>query len=80
MDQGEADDEGSSDQKFTEMSQQHLRKIVGQKLKCSRKEVGLDSREYCQFYIYLRMVRLWFRLDNFKYCDTIFGKFESSLL
>mmetsp|Transcript_4672 Transcript_4672/g.7943 ORF Transcript_4672/g.7943 Transcript_4672/m.7943 type:complete len:405 (-) Transcript_4672:284-1498(-) len=70
------DDEASTENRYLELSQQHLRKVV-QKLKSQRK--GADSREYSQYFIRLRMIRLWFKLGNYKYSKLIFQEFESNL-
>jgi len=50
---------------------------VNQLLKTQKQ--GLDSRKFAQFYIHVRIVRLYFKLNNYKLCKAIFETFEQSL-
>ena len=40
---------------------------------------GFDNRKYCQFFIQIRRVRIWFLLSNYKQCSNNFDAFESAL-
>ena len=46
-------------------------------LKTSKSD--LDSRKLAQFYLHVRIIRLWFKLKNYKLCKSIFDTFEQSL-
>ena len=40
---------------------------------------GFDNRKYCQFYIQIRRVRIWFMLSMYKQCSNNFDAFENAL-
>ena len=50
---------------------------LNQQLRSSK--TGSDSRKYAQFFIQVRIVRVWFKLYNYKLCNAIFQTFEQTL-
>ena len=45
-------------------------------LKLRSDKPGYDNRKYSVFFIQVRMIRLWFKLNNYKLCKTCFETFE----
>lgn len=44
--------------------------------KLNSQKPGPDSRSFAKFYMFVRIIRLWFKLNNFKLCKPIFQQFE----
>lgn len=54
-----------------------MRDKVAKQLKSDKS--GYDNRKYCNFFIQVRRIRTWFKLNNYKQCSNNFDAFEQSL-
>jgi hypothetical protein len=71
--EGETDTENQ----YIEQAQQEMRDKVHKQLKSEKN--GYDNRKFCNFYIQIRRIRMWFKLNNYKQCSNNFEAFEQSL-
>lgn len=74
------DDEEKSDYPNLDAALRLVRDSLGNKMNKSNKPPGsVDSRKYVRFIVSVHVIKLWFKVGNYKQCKASFDFFEREI-